>query len=57
MTNWALGVEPFSLDEEYKSEDQSEWERVMDAEIASLVENGTFAEAQLPAGRSAIKSK
>lgn len=47
-TNW---------DEVNASEDRNEWEQAMDDEVQSLVDNGTFVEAQLPSGRSAIKSK
>ncbi|OWZ19073.1 Retroelement pol Polyprotein [Phytophthora megakarya] len=57
IDNWALGVEPISLEEVQRAEDRIQWEDAMHDEFRSLVENETFVEVPLLPGRSAIKSK
>lgn len=57
LDEWALSIDPINIEEVRSSAERSEWEHAMEAEIESLIANGTFVEAPLPPGRKAVKSK
>ncbi|CAI7796842.1 unnamed protein product [Closterium sp. NIES-53] len=49
--------EPATLEEALESSDAEEWKKVMESELKSIEENGTWELVELPEGRKAITSK
>ncbi|POM81633.1 Hypothetical protein PHPALM_363 [Phytophthora palmivora] len=57
LSEWAFSSDPMNLAEIQNSDDRSESERAMEAEIASLLQRRTFVEIPLPPGRKAVNGK
>jgi endo-beta-N-acetylglucosaminidase D len=53
----ATGIEPLSYTDAMQLSDSSEWQRAMDDEMSSLVENGTWTLVDKPSDRLIVNSK